>query len=227
MIYFDKSLLQNPVLEYFSWIIMKIKYQLKYWGKHLRIGYKSKVYNVQFGRYNWIVNDVIIENSSLGDFSYVSSNSVILEAQIGKFCSIGPNVRIAPGKHPTHTIVSTHPAIFSNPSYSLKNFSKIDRHNPNRKVVIGNDVWICANAVIADGVTIGDGAIIGANCVVTKNVEPYSIVGGLPGKHIRFRFEPAEIEHLLNTQWWNRDLKWIEENIAHLWDIKNYINNVK
>lgn len=221
--YIDTSFFANPLTAYFKWLVKKAIYQIKYWGKHLRIGYKSIASNTRFGKYNWLTHDVIIQNSTLGDFTYVSNNSVILEAEIGKFCSIGPNVRIAPGKHPTHKIVSTHPAIYSNPSYCLKNFSIIDRHNPNRKVKIGNDVWICANVVVADGVTVGDGAIIAANSVVTKDVQPYSIVSGVPASHVRFRFEKDEIDFLMKSKWWEKDLLWLETNASYLWDIEDYV----
>lgn len=223
--YIDYSFFTNPIGEYLKWLIKKAYYQAKYWGSHLRIGYKSKVSNTTFGKYNWIVNDVVIENSILGDFTYISSGSVILEAEIGKFCSIGPNVKIAPGKHPTSIIVSTHPAIYSNPSYCLMNFSKSDKHKPYRKVRVGNDVWICANVVISDGVTIGDGAVIAANSVVTKDVEPYSIVGGVPAKHIRYRFEKNQIEYLLNNKWWDEDIEWLEKHANTLWNINDYLKS--
>lgn len=214
-----KSFLNNPLLEYFYWIRTKYRYERKF--NSLRVGYMVKLNNVQFGINNWISDHAIIENSSIGDFSYVSGNSVILETTMGKFCSIGPNVRTAPGKHPTKKFVSTHPALFSNPDYCPKNFFNKDHHNPFRHVEIGNDVWICANAVIADGVKIGDGAIIGANAVVTTDVEPYSIVGGVPAKHIRFRFEPDEINFLLDLKWWDKDIEWIEQNRNRFLDIKD------
>ncbi len=219
---FDRSYLQNPIWEYFKWLYTKVKYQTQY--KHLRLGYKTKLSNVQFGEYNWTDKNVSIENSTIGDFSYISDNCVILESSIGKFCSIGPNVRIAPGKHPTMTIVSTHPAIYSNPQYCLKNFSKIDHHNPLRKVVVGHDVWIAANVIIADGIKIGNGAIVAANSVVTKDVEPYTIVGGVPAKLIRLRFKPDEIEFLTTFEWWNKGNKWIEDNVDYLIDINKLIN---
>ena len=76
-------------------------------------------------------------------------------------------------------------------------------------IVIGNDVWIGYDAIIMAGVTIGDGAIIGTRAVVTKDVEPYSIVGGVPAKEIRKRFAPEVIKRLLELQWWN----WPEEKI--------------
>jgi acetyltransferase-like isoleucine patch superfamily enzyme len=217
---FDRSYLQNPFSEYFRWIITKVKYQSKY--KYFRVGYLSKLINAVFGSYNWVGNNVIIINSSFGDFSYISDYTVICETVMGKFCSIGPNVRIAPGKHPTHTFVSTHPAIYSNPDYCFKNFQKKDFHNPKRDVVIGNDVWICANAVIADGVKIGDGAIIAANSVVNSDIEPYTIVGGVPAKFIRKRFKDEQIDVLTQSEWWDKDHNWIEENSKMFLNIDDF-----
>jgi len=217
---FDKSYLQNPFSQYFKWMMTKIKYQSKY--KYFRLGYLSKLINAVFGSYNWVGNHVIIINSSFGDFSYISDNSVICETTMGKFCSIGPNVRIAPGKHPTHTIVSTHPAIYSNPEYCLKNFQKKDHHNPNRSVVVGNDVWVCANTIIADGVKIGDGAIIASNSVVNSDVEPYTIVGGVPAKFIRKRFKDEQIDVLEKSKWWDKDHHWIETNSHVFLDIDTF-----
>ena len=220
---FDKTYLQNPILEYLKWLSTKIKYQNKY--KYLRIGYKTKLSNVKFGQYNWTGRNVSIENSTIDDFSYISSNSVLSECEMGKFCSIGPNVMIAPGKHPTNTIVSTHPAIYSNPSYCLKNFSDKDYHNPFRKVKIGHDVWIAANVVIADGTNIGNGSIIAANSIVTKDVEPYSIVGGVPAKLIRKRFSPDQINFLNKIKWWDKDFEWLEQNAGLLLDIEIFMNS--
>jgi acetyltransferase-like isoleucine patch superfamily enzyme len=129
---------------------------------------------------------------------------------------------IALGKHPTHTFVSTHPSLYSNPSNCLKNFFNVDHYAPERHVTIGNDVWICANVVISDGVKIGDGAIIGANSVVVRDVEPYTIVGGNPAHPIRKRFEQEEIDYLLNLKWWDKSLEWIEQNCQSFLDIKDF-----
>ncbi|WBV61539.1 CatB-related O-acetyltransferase [Chryseobacterium camelliae] len=219
---FDTSYLQNPFSKYLKWLITKIKYQSKY--KYLRVGYMSKLINAVFGQYNWTGNNVIIINSSIGDFSYISDGSVICETKMGKFCSIGPNVRIAPGKHPTHTFVSTHPSIYSNPYNLLKNFSKKDTFEYKKDVVIGNDVWIGANAIILDGVKIGDGAIIGANTIVTSDVESYAIIVGSPGKLVKYRFLQEEIDYLLKFKWWDKSDEWIQLNSENLCDIKKLIN---
>jgi chloramphenicol O-acetyltransferase type B len=220
--YFDNSFLQNPLFVFLKYFLTKILYQSKYWGKHLRIGYMTSLSNVKFDTFNFTGKHVIIQNSKIGKFTYVSDHSVILESEIGSFCSIGPNVRTAPGKHPTHTFVSTHPSIYSNPPYCLKNFCDYDMHNPKRKVNIGSDVWICANVVIADGVNIGHGAIIGANSLVTKNVEPYSIMSGVPAIHVRYRFSKTQIELLLKDKWWENDIEWIQKNVSKLLAITEY-----
>ncbi len=223
MIFIDKSFLKNPISEYFKWLLTKIRYQWLYRRNHLRIGYKTTLINVKFGKYNWVNDNTTLHNVNVDDFTYFSRNSEIAEASFGKFCSIGPNVKIAPGKHPTHTIVSTHPAIYSNTQNLEKTFSSGEKYNPPRQVTIGNDVWIGANAVISDGVTISDGAIVAANTVVVKNIDPYSIVSGVPAVHVRYRFTEQEIAHLISSRWWDNDISWIEKNANYLWDIKDFM----
>ena len=90
--------------------------------------------------------------------------------------------------------------------------------------IVGNDVWIGYNATIMAGVKIGDGAIIGANSTVTKDVEPYAIVGGNPAKLIRKRFSEDEIETLLKLKWWEKDIEWITANVKNL--TSNEINKL-
>ncbi len=81
-------------------------------------------------------------------------------------------------------------------------------------IVIGNNVWIGYDAIIMAGVNIGDGAIIGARAVVTKDVEPYSIVGGVPAKEIRKRFAPDVVAKLLELKWWNWPTEKIKDHLA-------------
>lgn len=221
--YFDSTIFANPLYEYIKWLVIKIYYQTTYWGKHLRIGYKVYVRRTKFGKYNYIGRNVFIADSELGDFSYVTNDSTIVNTTIGKFCSIGPNVKLAPGRHPTGKIVSTHPSIFSNPSFIKKNFASKNIFEGNERVGIGNDVWVGANCLVIDGVTIADGAIIAANSVVTKNVGAYCIVGGVPAKLIRKRFEDDEIEKLMALKWWDKDEEWIQQNITSFWDIKDMV----
>lgn len=110
------------------------------------------------------------------------------------------NAAIGPSQHPLN-FLSTHPFQY------LKYEKLIPKQKimfiSSRPVTVGNDVWIGANVIIMDGLKIGDGAVIGANAVVTHDVPPYAIVGGIPARIIRYRFEPEIIKKLLALQWWN------------------------
>ena len=219
----DRSYFQNPFSNYLRWLLTKYTYQKRYKDGQLRIGYMTTLDNVVFGKFNFTGKRVHLENVQVGNFSYISDSCIILDTTIGKFCSLAPNILVALGKHPTHTFVSTHPSLYSNPENCLKNFFDCNHYNPKRHVTIGNDVWICANVVISNGVKIGDGAIIGANSVVVRDVEPYTIVGGNPALPIRKRFEQEEIDYLLEIKWWDKSLEWIEQNCQVFLNIKDFI----
>lgn len=88
---------------------------------------------------------------------------------------------------------------------------------------IGNDVWIQQNVFICGGVEISDGAIVLAGAVVTKDVPPYAVVGGIPAKVIRFRYDEETIQFLLRIKWWNNDIEWFKKN----WRLLNDINKLK
>jgi chloramphenicol O-acetyltransferase type B len=138
---------------------------------------------------------------SKGDFNH--------KLEIGAFCSIADDVSIFVGKHGRHTVdyVSTFPmgVVFGRPPEKAESVSQ----KGNLGVRIGNDVWIGRGAMIFAGVTIGDGAVIAARAVVNRDVESYSIVGGVPAKEIRKRFPPEVIERLRNLKWW----EWSDETI--------------
>jgi len=170
---------------------------------------------VRIGRHSYC------ENTTVGDYTYLSGFNIVVNARIGKFCSIGHNVSICPGKHPTGTFVSTSPVF-----YSLRKptFSKEQCYQEAGSVTIGNDVWIGANAVILDDVRIGDGAIIAAGAIVTGDVPPYTIVGGVPAKYIRKRFPDEVIDKLLASAWWNRDEEWLRDNLPLMHDINKFVD---
>jgi len=220
--FIDTSFFTNPVSEYLQWLKCKSLFQFHNWGKHLRIGYLSHVVDCDFGNYNIIGSHCLVTNSKLGCFSYINSYSYVLWANVGKYCSIGPNVKIAPGKHPSSVFVSTHPVTYNTQGNFIKNFTKEAQFKSYNPVTLGNDVWVGANAVIADGVTIGNGAIIAANSVVIKDVGDYEIVGGNPAKFIKKRFRDDQIEYLNNFQWWNKDEQWLEANISKFWNIEEF-----
>ena len=174
-------------------------------------------------------NNKVSENASfsgsMGYGSYIGGNSHI-NAKIGRYCSIAYNVMVVSGNHPSSGFVSTHPAFFSiakQSGFTYVSQNLFDEHHyadaEKHQVVIGNDVWIGANALILAGVHIGDGAIIGAGAVVTKDVAPYTIVGGAPAKVIRKRFTDSQIAFLEEFKWWNKDKEWIAKNSNTFCDI--------
>lgn len=221
--YFDKSFFANPVTNYVRWLSGKVYYQLKNWGKHLRINYGSLVRNCTFGKYNWIGNNNTLLNCHIGDYTYIAGHSMLINTRVGKYCSIAMNVKIAVGKHPTSVFVSTHPSTYSKPNFHSKKYIDENKYIYNEHVEIGNDVWIGANAVIVDGVIIADGAVIAANSVVTKNVGEYQIVGGIPAMPIRKRFADEKIEILKEIKWWDKDEEWMQQNIESFWSVDKFI----
>lgn len=163
--------------------------------------------------YNILFQEAQLFSTTLGKHTYIQKRTTIVNAQIGRYCSIAKNVSIGPGIHKVDG-VSTHPAFFLKNTPLLKTFTEKDLFNPTKKIVIGNDVWIGESVIIIDGVTIGTGSIIAAGAVVTKDVEPYSIVGGVPAKLIRYRFEKDLIEKLLKSKWWELNEDKFRENIS-------------
>lgn len=136
---------------------------------------------------------------------------------IGKFCSIACGAKFL-FNSANHTLssLSTYPfpIFFEEWDLEIKDITKAWDNKGD--IVIGNDVWIGYEAVILAGVTIGDGAVIGTRAVVTKDVPPYTIVGGIPAKPIKKRFPQETIDALLKIKWWGWDKKHIAQQISHL-----------
>lgn len=148
--------------------------------------------------------------------------------KIGRFCSVACGVKFV-FTSANHTLRSlstyTFPIFFEEWGLDVKNITKAWDNKGN--IIIGNDVWIGYGAVILSGVTVGDGAIIGARAVVTKDVPPYTIVGGVPARQIRKRFDEETIKKLLTLQWWNWDYEKIRKNIPAIQsgDIESLLKN--
>jgi acetyltransferase-like isoleucine patch superfamily enzyme len=167
-------------------------------------------------------------NGDLGYGSYIGPKSN-LNAKIGKFTSIAPNVNINAGIHPyTYPYVSTSPAFVSLRKQNGASFTKVQRFLEMRfadkeqrfAVIIGNDCWIGENVFIVGGTTIGDGAVVLAGAVVTKDVPPFAIFGGVPAKLIKYRYDEETIKFLLNFKWWNQENSWFQNNIELMSDIE-------
>lgn len=167
---------------------------------------------------NIIVGDFTIYNDFVNDPTLFEKNNVLYQypinhdkLQIGKFCSIACGAKFL-FNSANHTLssLSTYPFPLFFEEWGSEKKDVIKAWDNKGDIVIGNDVWIGYEAVILAGVTIGDGAIIGTRAVVTKDVPPYTIVGGVPAKSIKKRFSEETIFALLKMQWWN----WSELKIA-------------
>lgn len=156
----------------------------------------------------------IVINSVFDKYSFCGYNCKIIDAKIGSFCSIADGVVIGGAEHPVHW-VSSSPVFYLGRDSVKKKFSEF-RREPNKQTVIGHDVWIGERAIIKAGVNIGTGAVIGMGAVVTKDVHPYEIVGGVPAKRIKKRFDDELISKLLNSKWWESDEKLLENAAQYI-----------
>ncbi len=189
----------------------------------------DKIYPRPHDRQTVYLNSVVTgENIEVGDYTIYNDfandprdfekNNVLYhypingdKLKIGRFCSIacGAKFLFTSGNHTMRSLSNyTFPIFFDEWNLDAKNICSAWDNKGD--IVLGNDVWVGYEAVIMSGVTIGNGAIIGTRAVVTKDVPPYTIVGGVPAKPIRKRFDDDTIRALENLRWWD----WEREKIA-------------
>ena len=177
-------------------LILKLKNKTcelhsRYISADIKLGKNVKIYN----------NVYIGHNCNIGDFSYINPNSYIDDnTKVGKYCSISRSVIIGIGNHDIDGI-TTHPIGYSHYWNEL-----IEEDNIMLETKIGNDVWIGAGSILLNGINVGDGAVIGAGAVVTKDVDPYSIVAGVPAKEIKKR-------KCIDNSWWDLPVNEIKQLI--------------
>ncbi len=169
----------------------------------------------QIGRRCEILAHTRIEYSSLGDYSYLGEHCDVADAVIGKFTAIANSVRIGAPNHPMGR-ASQHRFTYVPEYYEASASRDRDFFADRRgdRVVVGNDVWIGHAAILLPGVTVGDGAVIGAGAVVSRDVAPYTIVGGVPARAIRKRFDEPVAESLRRIAWWDWPDELIFERLA-------------
>jgi len=170
------------------------------------IGKDTQIKNVNFGYANEVGDRCKLQNVTFSDYSYVCDDSDLINTTVGKFCSIAAHTRINPGNHPLHK-VALHHFTYRSQQYGMadNDDAELFAWREGKPVMIGHDVWVGHGAIITAGVRIGNGAAIGAGAVVTKDVLPYQIVGGVPAKAIRFRFNEEIRQGLEDIAWWDWD----------------------
>jgi len=195
---------------------MRITGYIKGWIKNLfnkRISNLAMVFDdCKIAPLGTVYLQARISGVEMGNYSYIGRGTIIHNTTIGKFCSISDFCVIGLPGHSINTL-STSP-LFSGIHNGTKS-SWVKKNIPHTPVdvKIGNDVWIGYRAIIPVNVTIGDGAVIAAGAVVTKDVPPYAVVGGVPAKVIKYRFSQEVIERLLDLRYWDRPDEEIKKNI--------------
>lgn len=186
-------------------------------GDHQTVYLKDVITNPnievgEYTMYNDFVNDPREFEKNNVLYHYPVNGDKLI---IGKFCSIacGAKFLFTSANHKMSSL-STYPFPIFYEEWGLDAKDIRNAWDNKGDIIIGNDVWIGYEAVIMAGVTIGDGAIIGTRAVVTKDVPPYTIVGGVPAKPIRKRFDDATVERLIKLRWWDWEHEKIAQSIA-------------
>lgn len=170
--------------------------------------------NTRLGAYTEIGMYNFLENVTLDDFSYTGQFCMIQNAEIGRFVNIAAMVRIGPTDHPM-TRPTLHHFTYRKVMYGFDtvNDEEFFAWRAAQKAFIGHDTWIGHGAVIMPNVKLGNGAIVGSGAVVTKDVEPYTIVVGVPAKPLKKRFSEDTVRKLEEIKWWDWSYELIKERI--------------
>ncbi|MGJ5178336.1 chloramphenicol acetyltransferase [Bradyrhizobium oligotrophicum] len=166
----------------------------------------AKLHDVSLGAYCEVGARTILQEVTMGDYSYVVNDAQITYTTIGKFCSIAAMTRINPGNHPMHRATQAHftyraSAYFPGEADDAEFFAWRREHH----VDIGHDVWIGHGAIVLPGRNIGTGAVVAAGAIVTKDVPAYTIVAGNPARVVKRRFPPEIEQRLVRLAWWDWD----------------------
>ena len=180
-------------------------------GRNVQLVGGSSLTRVDIKEYVTINHGCLVFDSQIESYTYIAQENLVGHVSFGRFCSVGPRVIFGCGTHPTH-LISTSPVFYSSVEHCGISFSEQDYVEEQSPIQVGHDVWIGAHAYLRNGITVGSGAIVGAGAVVTNDIPPYAIVGGVPARIIRYRFDEQTIAALLSLEWW----KWSQEKLRQV-----------
>lgn len=185
----------------------------------------AQVVSSRFGEWTSVGKYSKVQESAIGDYTYMMDDVTVNYATIGKFTSIASHVCINPVQHPMDRVTQHH-LTYRSLAYELDQQDDEELFNWRRtqRVTIGHDVWIGHGAIIMKGVTVGNGAVIASGAVVTKDVAPYTIVGGVPARFIRNRFDAEIAERLQAVAWWDWSRTLLQERFADLKNLKQFLS---
>lgn len=184
----------------------------------------SRVRDAELGPWTWIGPRCSITESTFADYSYVAGDSSIIYADIGKFCSIAAHTRINPGNHPMQR-VTQHPLTYRRVMYGFGDVDDDAFFDWRRaaRVHVGHDVWLGHGAILLPGVRVGTGAVVAAGAVVSRDVDPYTIVAGVPARPLRMRFPVAVAERVQAIAWWDWTRAELEQRIDDFLDLDQFL----
>lgn len=176
------------------------------------IAFSAQVEYSQVSRKAKVWDRCKLFHSSVDDYSYVGQDARLIHAHVGKYCSLAGDGAYGMGSHSLDYISTSSLFTSSRNGIRIKWTDK-SSYEEYKEIHIGNDVWIGTRVLIMGGVNIGNGAVVAAGAVVTKDVPPYAIVGGVPARVIKYRFPEDVIAKLEASKWWTLDDETLKSNI--------------
>ena len=177
----------------------------------------------RLGDWTEIRSNARLHAAEIGDYTYLMERVQLDYASVGKFGNVASDARLGPTNHPIDRPTAHH-FTYRAEMYDLgEDGDEVFDWRAEQEVTVGHDVWIGHGATVLPGVDIGNGAVVGAGAVVTDDVDPYTVVVGVPAEPVRRRFPPAVAERLEATEWWDWDHETLAERLDDFRDLKRFL----